>query len=119
MDDTTEHMTDNGALNQMVQELVDLNDFLAGKYDKVMGDANFVAISDTAVYLKSARPTAVKTVVTNNGPNTAQVRENGVLVAFVTSGTSCQLPLAGSGALNIKCASSQTANIAVATYTKT
>lgn len=121
-DETSEPLSDNAALNSMVDELLALNGFLAGKYDRIQGDANFVFVDDTHPYIRGARETApniaVKTTVTNKGPNQVEVRENGVLCMIVPANTTQQLPLAGAKPLQIKVATGQTANISVATYTK-
>lgn len=117
-DETDPPLSDNAALNRMVDELIAINDFLAEKYDRVQGDGVFVLVDPTHPYLRGGKANAVKTVVTNKGPDQCFVKENGVNCLIVPADTSLELPMAGLGSINITVAASTTANIAVSTYTK-
>lgn len=117
-DEVVDPVSDNQALNQMVVELEEISDRLGNRYDKINGDANPVLLTSASPRIRAAMPLAIKTVVTNTGPNSAEVRENGVLVATVLANTTKELPLSGAGPLKFSVASGQTANLAVATYSK-
>jgi hypothetical protein len=119
MSETSDPMSDNAALNAIVAQLEELNATVAGKYDSVLGDNAFGLITSAAARVRAAVPLAVKTVITNKGPNSLMVRENGVLVLVVPANNTVEegtLPLTGAGSLNFSVASAETANITVATY---
>ncbi len=118
-DETDEPMSDNAALNAIVAQLEALNATVAGKSDKVLGDNSYILLTSAAARLRAAVPLAVKTIITNRGPNQVLVRENGVLVLVVPANNTVEegtLPLTGAGSLNLTVASGQTANLAIATY---
>jgi len=118
-DETVDPLSDNAALNAILAQLEELNAVVAGKYDRVLGDNAYIALTSAAARVRAAVPLAVKTVITNRGPNQVLVRENGVLALVVPANNTVEegtLPLTGAGALNLTVASGETANLAIATY---
>ena len=118
-DETAGEMTDNGALNEIVVQLLAIIAFLIGAYDEIDGDSTFSTVTDSAFKERDADPLSRRVSVSNNGPDTAQVLEGGVIVMLVPPGESRELPSAGQGEILIRAATGENASVALATYKDT
>lgn len=117
--DSAEPMSDNAALNAIVGELESIEGFLTGEYDSVGGDNTWRAVTDSKTLARATDATAIKTVVTNKGPNPVRVFENGILVLIVPANKTEALPLNGAGELKWECQSGLASEAALATFKKT
>jgi hypothetical protein len=118
-DEVSDPMTDNGALNAIVDELELISGHLTGAYDTVSGSTNWTSLTDAKVLAREQEPLAIKTVITNRGPDPVKVYEDDILVLIVPPSESAPLPLNGSGEIKWECSTGNTAQAALATYKKT
>lgn len=118
-DETAEPMSDNAALNAIVEELESIEDHLTGEYDSITGDTTWRDVTDEKSSARTAEPLAIKTTVTNKGPSPVRVFEDGILVIIVPVGETEALPLSGKGVIQWECQTGQESEAALATYRKT
>lgn len=116
--EAVEPLSDNAALNAIVDELEIIETELTEDYDYVYGASNFVAVSDSQTQTRDADPQARKTVVCNKGPDTVRVREDNVFVLLIPAGESRALPLNGKGQIKVNCDTGDASQIAISTYVK-
>src|SRR5687767_13806888 len=106
-DETISQRTDNEALNAMVDQLTAIENFLTGDYDTVTGDSTWRDVTDEKSSARGAQEDAIKTVVTNKGPDAVRVYEDDVLVLIVAPGTTGTVPMGGKGVLEWDCATGE------------
>lgn len=117
-DEIAEPMDDNEALRRILAEFQELKSILAGEYDEI-DMVGPTLVDDSPGLERAADSTAVKTVVTNDGPDRAYVYEDNNLVAFVGNNGDEQLPLTGKGAIKVVTQSGDTALVTITTFRKT
>lgn len=111
-------LTDNAALNAIVEELQAIVDLMKVPYDTIVGDDDFVAVSDVAPVERAADELSVGMAVTNKGDDSVIVSEDGVIVGIVEPGTTYFFK-GSQGEIEAKCLTGESSEIAVATYRKT
>lgn len=118
-DETSEPLSDNAALNEMVDTLESILLLEEGAFDSIEGSADFVAVGDTLTTLRAADASALKTIVSNGGDEAIQVFQDGVLTMIVPANDSRELPLSGQGQIKAKCGAGLDSLVAIATYKQT
>lgn len=119
MSDTiAEPMDDNDALREILGEVRLLDALLRAQYDDIEHSEDN-PVTDTVPFKRTARPTAVKTVVVNQGTEAVEVFEGGALVKRVDPHDNWVSPTNGSGIITVYAANPSTAStVSIATYLK-
>lgn len=114
-----EPLSDNAALNRMVDTLEATLLLVQGAYDSIEGDESFQVVEDSLLTLREEETHALKTVVSNGGANSIEVYQDDILTMIVPPGESRELPLASYGEIKAKCGSALESLVAIATYKQT
>lgn len=118
-DEAESPLSDNAALNQMVETLEAILLLEQGAYDSVSGSTVLAALTDVLATLRAAEPLALKTIVTNGGSDPIQVFEGTILICIVPAFDSRELPLSAQGIIKAKCDTGDSSFVAIATYKQT
>lgn len=118
MSEVAESMTDNEALVQLLNEVRSIEERMRHEYDDIYGD-NEVEITDSTPHTRAEDPTAIRTVVTNLGPDVIYIKEAGQIVAAKDLNETWVSPSCGKGEITVYVNPEKTATIAITTYTIT
>jgi signal transduction histidine kinase len=106
-------LTDNAALNEILQLVQEIASALGQGYSDVIGNNN-VNVTTTPVTV-DANEFVVKRVITNLGSNLVQITEDGGIVAVIDYCQTWESAFTGAGQITLKCLGTSS-TVAVASY---